>query len=372
MMTSARTAAIVAALAAVSASAAQAAPEQPVARYAPKGYPGLRRTGVSQVDALQYLYVAVRQAMNPHSAGAGATVLQADPAVGVGDFHSLAEIAVESGDAQQIVELGWTIDVQVNGDLQPHVFSFHWVDGQETCYNGCGFVQVSPDKRPGMRIVPGEAHRYEIKLVNGDWWLLYDGEAMGYYPQSEFKSGFTQATLVQWFGEVAAATASPCTQMGNGKIGSDAASAGFDDLHVFDAGGGSVAAAAQLATVTNSTLYGAGRTTPTSFGFGGPGATSGCCTPSTCQAQQAECGAIADPVCAGNSLNCGTCGSDVCGADHTCPSGVGPRDTGEQFDTPPTDRAGGGCCDAGAGGSGALALGALVALIVRRRRRQQR
>jgi uncharacterized protein (TIGR03382 family) len=306
--------------------------------------------------------------MNPHTAGAGATILQADPALGVADFHSLAEIAVESGDGQQIVELGWTIDLQVNGDLQPHVFAFHWIDGKDTCYNACGFVQVSPDKGPGMRIVPGEAHRYEIKLVNGDWWLLYDGEAMGYYPKSEWKSGFTKATLVQWFGEIAAASTSPCTQMGNGKLGSDAASAAFTDIHVFDADGTSATAAVTLSTVTNEMLYGAGRVTPASFGFGGPGAATGCCTPSTCQATQAECGAIADPVCAGNTLMCGACAAEVCTADHKCPSGVGPRDTGEQFDTPIADRAGGGCCDAGASGPGALALGALVALVIRRRK----
>jgi hypothetical protein len=57
-------------------------------------------------------------------------------------------------------------------------------------------VQVSPTKRPGTRIIPGEAHRYEIKLVHGDWWLFYDGEGMGYYPQSLWPSGFGQAVLI--------------------------------------------------------------------------------------------------------------------------------------------------------------------------------
>lgn len=361
------------AAAAALASAAQASPGellQPVARYAPKGFPGMRRSA-AQLDATEYLYVAVRQNPADHTAGAGATLLQADPALGAADFHSLAEIAVETADNQQIVEIGWTIDRAVNGDLQPHLFSFHWVDGKATCYNACGFVQVSPDKMPGMRVVPGEAHRYEIKLVNRDWWLFYDGEAMGYYPQSEWsKTGFTKATLVQWFGEVAAATTAPCTQMGNGKLGGDAASAAFDDLHLFDPDGATAAAAGTPGTVTSAALYDIGRATPTSFGFGGPGAASGCCTPSTCQAQRAECGDVADPVCAGNTLSCGSCGGDVCSPDHTCPSGVGPRDIGEQFDAPPVDRTGGGCCDAGARGPGALVLGALVALVVRRRKQR--
>src|SRR5215510_7644548 len=185
--------------------AAYASPEQPVARYAPKGHPSLR-SGVSAVDATDYLYVGMRETVGAHSAGAGATILQADPAVG-------------------------------DGDLQPHVFAFHWVDGLDTCYNACGWVQVSPSKHPGMRIVPGEAHRYEIKLVHGDWWLFYDGEGMGYYPQSLWNGGFAQAALVQWFGEVAAAMTSPCTQMGNGKLGADASAASYADLHLFDPDG---------------------------------------------------------------------------------------------------------------------------------------
>jgi uncharacterized protein (TIGR03382 family) len=307
---------------------------------------------VQQVDGLEYLYVAESQSMGGHTAGAGAMVVQADPAVGATDFHSLAEIAVESGDGKQIVELGWTVDRGVNGDLQPHVFAFHWVNGQQTCYNACGWVQVSTTKMPGMPVVAGESHRFEIKLVNNDWWEFYDGEAMGYFPQTEFNGAFTQATLVQWFGEVAASSKSPCTQMGNGKLGADPASASFEDVHLFDPGGTMVAAAVQPGAVTNPGLYNLGRAMPTSFGFGGPGTTTatGCCMPSTCSAQQAECGEVADPACPGNTLSCGACNG--CTADHKCP-----------------DLARGGCCDAGASGSGALALGALVVVVARRRRK---
>ena len=359
------------AIVAVAAGGATAAPTEPpgvpAARYAPKGSPS-RLPGIDPLDATEYFYVGRRQTVGGHSAGAGATMLQADPAIGVGDFHSLAEIVVESVGAQHQVELGWTVDAMVNGDLQPHVFAFHWVDGQPTCYNACGWVQVSPDKAPGMRIVPGQAHRYEIRLVNDDWWLLYDGEAMGYYPQSEWHGRFTAVTQAQWFGEVAAAGTAPCTQMGNGRFGIDASSAAYDDLHLFDPDGEAVPADAQAGALTNENFYAAGRVTPTSFGFGGPGGT-GCCMPSTCLTVGAECGSVADPVCAGNTLACGACrGTDGCTADHTCPGGIGPRDDGEQFDAPVPDRAGAGCCDARAGGPGSLVLAALVALVVGRRR----
>jgi hypothetical protein len=358
-------------VAAASGSVSADAIELPVARYAPKGRPSQsqpRRTGPSALDATEYLYAGVRQVVSLHTTGAGATILQADPAVGVGDFHSVAEIAVESARGDQIVELGWTVDAGVNGDLQPHVFVFHWVDGNQTCYNACGWVQVSPTKRPGMRIVPGEAHRYEIKRVHDDWWMFYDGEAMGYFPQSLWKTGFHEAGLVQWFGEVAAAGTSPCTQMGNGKLGADAAAASFDDLHLFDPDGATVRAAVVAGALTNRALYDLGRATPTSFGFGGPGAATGCCTPSSCLGVQADCGSIADPICAGNTLACGSCAGEACTSDHRCLHGIGPRDDGEQFDAPPPERTGGGCCDAGASGTGALVLGALVALVVRRRR----
>jgi len=362
-MTPAWTLALVAAM----TSAALASPVAPVARYAPKGYPSLRG-GVQQLDAVSYLYVTERQGMTVHTGGAGATITQADPGLGQPDFHSLAEIAVETGDAQEIVELGWTIDLGVNGDLQPHVFAFHWHNGQPTCYNACGWVQVSKDTMPGMRIAPGEAHLYEIRQRNGDWWLYYDGDAMGYFPQTEFAGTFTQATLVQWFGEVAAATGSPCTQMGTGKLGADGGAATFDDMHLFDPDGTTAAAGAMPGLVSDTALYNIGQNTRTRFGFGGPGATTGCCTPSTCQAQAAQCGAVPDPVCAGNTLACGTC--DGCTADHKCPNGIGLPDTGGPFDMPIPMRAGGGCCDAGASGSGALVLGALVAPLVRRRRQR--
>src|SRR5882724_8169547 len=95
--------AIVAALAGV----AGAAPlDPPVARYAPKGRPLLaplaRPEPGIQPDALNFLYAAALQVAA--GSGAGATVMQADPALGVGDFHSLAEIAVQSVDQMQIVE----------------------------------------------------------------------------------------------------------------------------------------------------------------------------------------------------------------------------------------------------------------------------
>lgn len=352
-----------------------AEPVQPRPVYAPKGHP----PGTGEAPfATPYLYVDYKQEPGANTGGAAARIVQADPALGAGDFHSLAEIAVENAGGQQIVEIGWTVDPGVNGDVAPHLFSFHWVDGQPTCYNGCGWVQVSTTHAPGMRVVPGEVHDYAIRLVNGDWWLFYDGEGIGYYPQSLWGGRFTQDQLTQWFGEVSAGSTSPCTEMGNGKPGGDAASASYDMLRVYQPDGTTaVPANASTGTVTNSLLYNIGRATPTSFGFGGPGAATGCCTPSSCVALSADCGAITDPKC-GAQLACGECNDMMaCSADHKCPGGFGPRDYAGVLDGVPVGpdagtmpkHDGGGCCDASGGGTSTLLLGLLViARSVRRRR----
>ena len=327
---------------------------EPVAAYAPKGRPG-RASAQGGITAVEFLYVGVVQ-LGAVSTGAAATLTQARPTLGSGDFHSLAEVAVESSDGQQIVEIGWTVDHGVNGDYDPHVFAFHWIDGQPQCYNGCGWVQVSATARPGMRVMPGETHRYQIKLVNGDWWLFYDAEGMGYFPGTRWAGRYTQGGLVQWFGEVAAHDAMPCTQMGNGTPGDAPGAAAFAELVLDGPAGAEVPADAHVSSANQTSFYRIGAVTSTSFGFGGPGA-DGCCVPRTCTELAAECGSVVEPAC-GTTLACGSCGDQVtCSEDsHTC---AGP---------PPEP--GAGCCDTGRarGGGGALWLAAVVAAVLRRRR----
>lgn len=367
MVSTSSTLATAALILAAASSAARGQVAAPVARHAAKGLPPDPARAAAAATDPHYLYVATRMVTGIYSGGAGATITQGDPALGVGDAHTLAEIWVASADRQHIVELGWTIDPAVNGDVQPRLFVFHWIDGNGTCYNGCGWVQVSPHKAPGMRVIAGEAHRYEIKVINTDWWLFYDGEALGYFPQAEWGGRFKRSAQAQWFGEVAAAVAQPCTQMGNGKNGMEPGAAEFSDIHVFAQDGTPMPAAIEVGAVTDPALYNGGGLSPTGFRFGGPGATTGCCTPATCDAVRAECGTVDDPTCAGNTLVCGTCETIACTADHKCPGGIGPRDDGVAFDTPIATS--GGCCDSGGPGSGALALAAVVGLAVRRRRR---
>lgn len=333
---------------------------QPVGVHAPKGFPGREVAH----HATTFLYAGTVQQSLGANAGAGAKMLQANPALAAGDAHTLGELAVLSGDGRQIVEIGWHVDVLVHNDVQPRLFVFHWVDGEATCYNGCGFVQTSTTFWPGMRVTAGEIADYGIELRGADWWLAYQGVDVGYFPGSRWPSGFTAAGTVQWFGEVAAERSEPCTEMGTGVRGTDAAAATMTDLYLVRPGGMREPANAVAHTVTSSALYDLGQLTPTSFAFGGPGAAFGCCTPTTCTATSAACGSVPDPLC-GKSIPCGTCATtEVCSLDFQCVPAPPRPDA-----TDPVD--GGGCCGAGRGASAMWpALFALFAL--RRRSRVSR
>jgi hypothetical protein len=63
------------------------------------------------------------------------------PYINANTYHDLFEVAIESRDQQQRVEVGHTVDLALNGSSNPYLFTFHWVNGvPSTCYNGCGLV----------------------------------------------------------------------------------------------------------------------------------------------------------------------------------------------------------------------------------------
>ncbi len=198
----------------------------------------------------------------------------ADPRVNPHDFHSLAEIAGESADGQQIVEIGWIVAKDVNGDSLPHLFIFHWIDGNPTCYNGCGFVSTSKTIKPGMTLpVSKTPLGFAMTFHNGGWWLYAGGTPFGYFPGRLWKNSFTQLGLVQWFGEVAASSMSPKTQMGDGILGTDPGSARIASMKVGNLySGKNVPATAAINAVTNPAYYDVGAFQPSHFRFGGPGA----------------------------------------------------------------------------------------------------
>lgn len=146
-----------------------------------------------------------------------------------GEGHTLDEIAVQGGAGDgNIVELGWNLSTSQYGDADPHLFVFHWIGWNPTCYDGCGWVQYSATYFPGMNLGPLVGREVYIGYVfyQGNWWAWFDNQWLGYFPGSEWNGNFTQSSLIQWFGEVATANGiPPKVEMGNGLFPTNAAAA---------------------------------------------------------------------------------------------------------------------------------------------------
>ncbi|MFI9275649.1 neprosin family prolyl endopeptidase [Kitasatospora sp. NPDC052896] len=259
-----------------SPAARAATPNTPTPHVAPAPLPDLLPSAQAPAAAGSgpvcwfgacYDYVSGRQLTDV--SGASIRMLQAEPRIKPGDTesHSLQELALQSADQKSTVEIGWTVDLGLNGDTRPHLFVYHWVNGAESCYNGCGFVQVSRTVKPGMAVRPGTAAGFAIENLAGDWWAFYDGQAVGYFPGALWQGGYTRAQLVTAFGEVAHATGSTCEQMGDGRDGTRHGSSWIGDFRLT----GSTDTPALTVTATSPNLYDAGRLTRTSFRLGGPG-----------------------------------------------------------------------------------------------------
>jgi hypothetical protein len=164
-----------------------------------------------------YHYGTAYQFVEAEGSHANLTVYK--PTLADYDHHSLAEIAVRSEDRQNTVEVGWTVDPAVNGgSLEPHLFVFFWVNGKGMCYNvDCkGWVQKGSIS-PGGKLPVGTQVRMGIQFFNDAWWIAVNSEWIGKYPATEWTdrgTKFTQANLIQWFGEVASPSLEPCSTMG--------------------------------------------------------------------------------------------------------------------------------------------------------------
>jgi len=192
------------------------------------------------------------------------------PVVASADYHSLAELAVESSDGQQIIEIGWR--VYRPQDQTPRLFIFHWVNGQATCYNsGCGFVQsTSTTITPGMALTASSTPvQFAIEYYQGNWWYGYNGTWFGYLPGSLWSGTFITTGLVQIFGEVSTTVARPCTDMGDGYLGTSASAAAVTGVGYYNT---TTAASLTRFTPDDATLYDSQVTSTNSFRYGGPGA----------------------------------------------------------------------------------------------------
>ncbi|GGQ50788.1 hypothetical protein GCM10010166_19310 [Couchioplanes caeruleus subsp. azureus] len=198
--------------------------------------------------------------------GTSANLHIAKPELATADAHTLTEIAVQSADSKQIVEVGWTVDRKVNGDDDPHLFVFHWKDGKPTCYNACGFeVYSQATIKPGATLPTGVQKRFGIQRSGAAWWIAYDSEWVGYFPDKLWNGTFTRAGATQWFGEVASATERTCTDMGKGLPPTDGTASRIGTIQMVN---GPDPNASVRSTNPD---YGVLSLSPSTFRYGGPG-----------------------------------------------------------------------------------------------------
>ncbi|AGL14080.1 neprosin family prolyl endopeptidase [Actinoplanes sp. N902-109] len=280
---------------AVAAAGADAAPAdtsgatEPVAEYGPKGRssrngtltrdhtdivpptpPGTDKGGKKVTGDVYFNYAVGSQTGDTDGTWANLTI--AKPELAQGDYHSLTEVTVQTVDGRQIVELGWTVDRSVNGDDDPHMFVYYWKDKVPTCYNACGYKQFSPNVKPGDTLPVGVQKRFGIQHTDDKWWIAYDSEYIGYFPDSLWNGTYTRGGLSQWFGEVASPSESSCTDMGNGEPASEGNAARVGSISMTNG-------PEPKATVraSNSALYSIDLRSDRTFRYGGQG--SGDCTP---------------------------------------------------------------------------------------------
>ncbi|KAG9440830.1 hypothetical protein H6P81_020995 [Aristolochia fimbriata] len=192
------------------------------------------------INDSQVIKASVLRALNHHYAtlqangrqfyGTGATMNLWKPHVGYDQF-SLAQFWLTSGPYDQLnsIEAGWIVQPSLFNDNYAHLFAYWTADGYHRtgCYNHkCpGFVQVSRKIPLGARFTPRSTYdgkQYQITLlafldiITKNWWLKYENELIGYWPNKLFNSLSRKAENVHWGGEVFASDEFYSPPMGSG------------------------------------------------------------------------------------------------------------------------------------------------------------
>ncbi|XP_047341261.1 uncharacterized protein LOC124944956 [Impatiens glandulifera] len=136
------------------------------------------------------------------------------------------------------IEVGWMVyPSRYNNSTKPKFYGYWTSDGDQRtgCYDlDCnGFVQTNGDVAFGATIEPVSTYngdQYEMFFtifkdkITGNWWLQFNGNNIGYWPNTLFKRLANNATIVNWGGEilnVRHAGHHTTTQMGSGHFSSE-------------------------------------------------------------------------------------------------------------------------------------------------------
>lgn len=226
--------------------------------YQPKGNPAVRapKTSDSRVASataatttVYRTYAGARRILSTPAADNGCSVYSTvhNQWVSSADEHALFECSVHIG--KNIVEIGWR---KYKTDTGPKLFSYLWkdVNGVSTpqCYNTCGFVSssgtpgVPASCTPGQDLtgVVGQSKMFYIQHFDSVWWLAYDGQWCGYYPDTALGGTVKdRADMVQIFDEICGRQyigtgASPdiSTDMGAAKLPAVAGAQEITKMHV--------------------------------------------------------------------------------------------------------------------------------------------
>jgi len=148
------------------------------------------------------------------------------PPGGAGSDHSILQVWLQnySTGVTQSIEGGWTVDESLNGDNLPHIFTYYTTNGYQFDGNDIGgynrvfegWVQYSTSVFPGslissISVLGGAQAEIALKFqlyqepnsTEVNWWIAAEGNWMGYYPATLFKTGLAvDATWVGCGGEV--------------------------------------------------------------------------------------------------------------------------------------------------------------------------
>ena len=158
------------------------------------------------------------------ASGLSADITIGKPFTQSGSNHSLGEVAVQSADQQDIVEIMWRVNTVTRPDGNPVLDAYHWIDGAGQGYR-VGYVDNAANPiNLGAGLPKPVNKNFVIGSDASNFYVGYDGSWVATLPKSrfgadEFALASDQVQIGQVFYEVAADGAGeehPCDDMGTG------------------------------------------------------------------------------------------------------------------------------------------------------------